>query len=730
MHAAPASLCTLVLGLALGVGIWPASAQAQAQALGDAPRVPRHWSDISLSLPEASVTALAVDPGDGEVVFAGVDGFVFKSDDQGESWRPVLSFARGLPLASEQRLNTGQGRREQGELDMDGDPDVDSMGERSVTPGLDPNFDPAFNPDLDFSLDPSFDPSIDPTLDPDLLGIPTGAIQGEFDEFGDFEDTGDFEALGDLADLNDAFDAADFQAFDASPMGEGDLPAGDGDLRDRFPRQGRGTRAIRFVGPGSTTLYVATPRGLYRSTDTGESFVQLSLPGGQLASDVRDVAIDPVRPDRIYVATAAGSFLSLDAGAQFEQLPGRAGTDPGLAVLARRVGKKDLVLLGTERGLLRSWSGPEAFLELLLKGRGPFEPVGVLALDDRSGITYAGTLRGLFVGERDAAILEGRQSISLDPIWSLSVDPTRARGIAIGLPDHGVVQSDDTGITLLELPDALPATTAYALARSRFEPDALLAGTERGAFQLVKGTGVRVGQEQLRRLMRAWQKEPSLQETTGAALAYAQIDFQRTLDMMSRARWAALLPGLQATFDIRNQTPDRQILVVSADNADLFDESNIDEILFLSGDGLFDQAPSQGIIWQVFVVLTWNLDRTIFNASEVAAARQLPILLNRERQVMTRVRTLYGARRRLMTQIQFNKDTGEARQEAARLLRLAELTSLLSATTGGAFVQMAQERGASLPELELEYGLFRDPEPTAALFNPRGRWDHRQRSDP
>jgi phosphoserine aminotransferase len=53
--------------------------------------------------------------------------------------------------------------------------------------------------------------------------------------------------------------------------------------------------------------------------------------------------------------------------------------------------------------------------------------------------------------------------------------------------------------------------------------------------------------------------------------------------MMSRARWAALLPGLQATFDIRNQTPDRQILVVSADNADLFDESNIDEILFLSG---------------------------------------------------------------------------------------------------------------------------------------------------
>ena len=59
---------------------------------------PRHFEDITGDLPSEAVTAVAVDPSDDRVLFAGIDGFLLRSTDGGESWRPVLSFARGLAL--------------------------------------------------------------------------------------------------------------------------------------------------------------------------------------------------------------------------------------------------------------------------------------------------------------------------------------------------------------------------------------------------------------------------------------------------------------------------------------------------------------------------------------------------------------------------------------------------------------------------------------------------------
>lgn len=59
---------------------------------------PRHYEDITGDLPGEAITAVAVDPDDDQLLYAGIDGFLLRSNDGGESWRPVLSFPRGVAL--------------------------------------------------------------------------------------------------------------------------------------------------------------------------------------------------------------------------------------------------------------------------------------------------------------------------------------------------------------------------------------------------------------------------------------------------------------------------------------------------------------------------------------------------------------------------------------------------------------------------------------------------------
>lgn len=641
-----------------------------------APRSPRHFADLSEGLPDEAVTAVAIDPGDPEVMLVGLDGFVFKTDDGGGTWRPVLSFARGLSIDAEMAI----GEAAANEVDVD----------------------------LEAELEGSSLPSRD---DFDTLSLARDV---------DLRDADNVEELVELQDLLDDAALLPFEGESRRPRDEldasGGLPAGDADLRALFPRQDVGVRTIHFAGASLRVVYVATPRGLFRSVDNGESFSELELPGGGLLNDVRDVAVDPVRPSRVYVATADGTFISDDGATTFRRAPDLLGSTPALAILAKRVNDQVMVLVGTERGMWRSWDAGVTFREMLLQGVSAFEGVGAVAYDERTGITYAGTLHGLFAAEREVSLLEPRRAIFGEPVFDISIDPRRERGVAVGIGERGVVESEDTGITIVDLPDALPARNGFGIARPADDPDALVVASERGVFRYVKGTGIRVTEDRLRDLVRTFQKEPSLRETAEVALVYARLDGSFA-EAGTRARLSALLPELRVRFRYKRGRPDVDQYVVAVADPDAFDERNTGEILDLARDGILIDAPSRGVRWDVYALASWRLDELIFSRAEVRAARQLPTLHLARDRVLNRVEKLYTARRRLMAEIYLSEGQVRSAEQARRLLRLAELTALLSGATGGAFVELAEARGAPLNELEGSTDLADPP----SLPNPRRR---------
>lgn len=555
------------------------SAIAAASSTGPSPG-PSHWVDKTTGgLPDEPLTLVAVDPYDDNVIYAGLDGFVFRSDDGGATFAPVLSFPRGTS--------------------DDGAPSTDDTDGTS------------FNESSTDRRDNSNDVSVnaDPVDDTDL---PDGSVDSRAGNAG-IDDI----PLAELADLTVA------------------------------PRIEAGARSIAFVPQSKGVFLVATPRGLYRTTNGATSFDCITLPGGARENDIRDVVIDAGRPSRYFVGTAGGLFISKDGGASFARADGRVGTTAVVALAATN----DIVVVGSERGLLRSRDAGTTFNDLLLRGSDAFPVIHAVALADGGSIVYAGVKSGLFAAERNSAILENYDGMPDDPPTAILPDSRRANGVIIATRtgEGGAFFSDDIGLTTVDH-EPLPANQVMSLARETRDAHRLWVATERGLFRLEPGTGIRVSRDELQELRDRFAKEPSLDELTVRALenSRADVDVESARD---RAGWAHLAPSLRAGYQLdsgdTNQT--RTEFVFGDGN---FQPPTGDPNIDLNnGSGLLVLQPSQKFDQRFWVNLTWDLDQVVLSPQLTQLGRQSTIIAARRISIADEVRRLFIMRRRLLAQV-------------------------------------------------------------------------------
>lgn len=618
-------------------------------AFGAMARGQRHFEDVTGDLPNEPITAVAVDPRDADTIFVGVDGFVFRTVDAGETWRVVLSFPRGTAIDdSDEELADNMQAGELGEF---------ATGAPAPAPVAD---------------------------------LPEGADANAADD--DDDERGADRGANREADTDDGTQAA---------LDEEELP--EGDVSDDFDatvwaKTTAGPRAIVFVPGSPDVVYVATPRGLYRSVDRGATYARVEVPGGVRTNDIRDVALDPASPSRIYLATAGGMLVSRDGGAIFELPVGATRDVPALCIAVEQLVSTDgtsgvAVLVGTDTGLLRSTDGGATFLKVLMRGLPPFFPVPAVAITKRSETWYAGTSRGLFVGERNAALLERYAGVPEVAVQALSPDPVRLRSVVVGTRTRGVWFSNDAGNTVEEGAEQVPAAEVIAIARpssaSGNKSDHIVVATDRGVFRSVPGTGVTISASALKKLREQWAKEPGLGETARTALRYGRLVNNDLYGMRGRAAVSHLLPTLTAGFtQTVGRTLRREDFVLRIDDLPPgFDPDN-DETDLFGNIGAFIVQPSDGVQSIFFATLVWDLDQVIFNPDEAAVGRAVPAWHAAERRVIERVREAWSARRRLMAEMTLgDAPRGEdaAIKHARNLLRLEELTAELDGITGGAF---------------------------------------------
>ncbi len=586
-----------------------------------------HWVDRSGDLPNEPLTAVAVDPSDPRILWVGLDGFVFRSDDEGENFVAVLSFPRGL--ADDSADDTAADA-------LDGQGSVDD---------------------------------------------PTTSLANRA---ADVDEPEDDMADGTGEDLPDGSTTSTAPP-DADPIDSVDISVPS--------RVETGVRGFAFVPGSPGVVLIATPRGLWRTIDSGGTFAQIEIPGGTRANDVRDVAVDPERPSRLFVASAAGLWMSRDGGASFARGPGRAATVPGVCFDVSSVDGVTQVIYGTELGLMRSKDGGASFVDLLLRGAAAFPVIHAVARQPASSntgeIVYAGTSTGVFAAERGAPILERYNGMPTEAATAIAVDPLEPGGVAVAVRNGagGVLFSDDAGLSLVDV-DVLPSQQALALSRDPKDPTQLWVAADRGLFRLEKGTGITLAKDQVRALRDRFSKEPSLNRLTLTALK--RLALSPTDDVpMERAWWAAALPHVEARYTLNvGATDDVRQTFLFRDPAAValapFLDPSLDDTALL-GDGVLVFSPERKFTNTLWIGLSWDLDRLIMNDAAMSAARQIPVRAGAERDVINRVQALYVQRRRLVAELYVApRRVNEAgkRDRIHKELQLLELEAHLASLVG------------------------------------------------
>jgi photosystem II stability/assembly factor-like uncharacterized protein len=292
---------------------------------------------------------------------------------------------------------------------------------------------------------------------------------------------------------------------------------------------GQSIRAFLQAPSDPKVLLAGTLEGVFRSTDAGTTWAEISPAGSREIHEVESLAVDPVNPDVIYAGTwhlpwktedggktwhnikqgliddsdvfsiildperpstvflsaCSGIYKSLNAGLHFRKIEGIPSTARRTRVLKQDPANREIVYAGTTEGLYKTVNGGRTFRRMT----GPDVIVNDVFIDPRDpNHVLLATDRGGVLASTDggATFTASNEGISERKVTALLVDrrnPARLyAGVANDKSYGGVFVSNDGGAAWQQVGAGLDGRDVFALSQTK--DGTVLAGTSSGIFVL------------------------------------------------------------------------------------------------------------------------------------------------------------------------------------------------------------------------------------------------------
>jgi photosystem II stability/assembly factor-like uncharacterized protein len=394
------------------------------------------WSSVP-QMAGDYISALLVDPEAGDWAYARTLKQVYRSDDGGRTWVPVpdldrraYDFALGANGAHYVALKGQVARSDDGGLHW-------TFFDNGLFPGTDV---------LDLAV-VSYDPA----------RLYAAAWEGFYRS----RDRGRTwtrcsEGLGNVE--------MDALAWD----GQGQLLAGtrmgiyrrapDADEWESLPQGFQDRRVHVFESdPAGQVFYAGTDKGLLRSDDGGQTWVEVT--SGLTGRAMPDLAVDPQSPEHLYVRLKFERvYESWDSGQNWEAR--WEGLGAAREVISIYLGSSGLLIAGASDGLFR-WTSDEGLWQRVapeLEGQTVFTVV----IDSRDeAVVYAGATDGLWRSQ-DGGNSWGRWGAGLMGITvtAVGLDPVDEKVAYAGTMYEGLYVTEDGGASWTPVRDGVPATAS------------------------------------------------------------------------------------------------------------------------------------------------------------------------------------------------------------------------------------------------------------------------------
>jgi photosystem II stability/assembly factor-like uncharacterized protein len=248
------------------------------------------------------------------------------------------------------------------------------------------------------------------------------------------------------------------------------------------------------IDPGDPNIiYAGTWHLPWKTTDGGSTWQNIKE-GIIEDSDVFSIIIDPTRPNIVFASACSGIYKSLNAGAQFK---GGVGLNQaqGIPSTARRTRKlvedpknPDTVYGGTTEGLYRTLDGgvqwsrmTDADIIVNDVWVDPSNTDHVLIATDHGGV--------LASDDAGVSFHASNGGFSARQVSAYSADPDRPATLYVGVVNDketgGVFQSTDGGLRWEQKSDGLNGRDVFSLLA--LPGGGLLAGTTHGIYRLTAG---------------------------------------------------------------------------------------------------------------------------------------------------------------------------------------------------------------------------------------------------
>ena len=254
---------------------------------------------------------------------------------------------------------------------------------------------------------------------------------------------------------------------------------------------GQSVRSLTRSDSNLDIMVAGTLQGVFRTTDNGLHWNQISPAGSTEIHEVQSVAIDPKNPQIIYAGTWHLPWKTVDGGAHWENIKQGIIEDSDVFSILVDPVQSHVVYLSACSGIYKSVDGGALFK----KAPGiPSAARRTRKLEQDPGhlsTVYAGTTEGLY-RTLDAGQTWGRVTPDNVIVNDVYVDPKDSGHVLLATDHSGVLRSEDFAASFHQSNTGFSARQVVAFAADPNHPAVVYAGVvndkeEGGVFQSVDG---------------------------------------------------------------------------------------------------------------------------------------------------------------------------------------------------------------------------------------------------
>jgi photosystem II stability/assembly factor-like uncharacterized protein len=267
-----------------------------------------------------------------------------------------------------------------------------------------------------------------------------------------------------------------FRSSDAGATWEQISPEGDKEIHE--------IESLAIDPENPEIIYAGTWHLPWKTTDGGKTWHNIKQ-GLIVDSDVFSIIVDPDHTKIVYLSACSGIYKSQNAGALFRKVQGIPAEARRTRVLMQDPQDRQVVYAGTTEGLYKTLNGGKTFTRLT----GPDVVVNDVFVDPKdSNRVLLATDRGGVLASQDAGatFAQSNEGISERKVAALLVDRSDPAHLYAGVVNDknygGVFQSTDGGVSWQQVGGGLDGRDVYALAQTK--DGTVVAGTSHGIFVL------------------------------------------------------------------------------------------------------------------------------------------------------------------------------------------------------------------------------------------------------